>query len=138
MGKDKHTVDTPGQESRTSREGTNGKQEYSSVSDVGILRPAHDSKSRGRDDHENGEIDTTLASLVADEGNEDGYGTGADVWGHTVQLCFRCCPSKIVQNSRLADVNRQNTNVDGFVGLTIVSAIPCTVMLTRKKPTAQM
>jgi hypothetical protein len=105
QGRTGAVIDAPGQEAGAAGEGAEGDEEDAAVADVGVFGPAQDREARDCQQHEAGEVDAALAGLVADVGDEDSDGAGADVGGDAVELGFGVGPAEVVEDGGLEVVS---------------------------------
>lgn len=93
--KGKRTIETPGQERRSTRESADGDEEDGHVLDVRRdIRTQHGEADDG-DGRKQRQPDAALASAVRDERDEDGDETGQDVGRHRVQLGLGGGPTQV-------------------------------------------
>jgi len=71
-----------------------------------------DPETRHAEEGEHGQVDSSLASLVADETDQDRDGTGRHVDWHGVELCPRGGPAEIEKDGGHEDGETLHRDVD--------------------------
>lgn len=91
----------PREEARTTWESTNGDKENSTISNIRICGPSHDSKASNCRKCENSEVYSTAVRLVRYKSDANGNKTSANIWRYGVELCFSGGPAKIPEKRGL-------------------------------------
>ena len=105
-------VQTPTEETRTTRESSCSREENGHVLDVRVVGSSEDRESNHAQNRESCEIDTTQPRPVTSKGDSDGEDTSDTVWCNTVKLRHGCGVAHVAEQSRQEERERLHCDVD--------------------------